>query len=145
MFLPKEIAAAWQPQTRCIQRHGSRVAWNSSTIAWWCLKACISVKLSWQTISPRRFINALVEVAAKERVEASSRKDVVQQGGSGALAACACHAGDLATAGTKEPGDLHLDTRASRPRSHEVGGVAADARVAHDDIGTLEVGHVVTA
>ena len=26
MFLPKEIAVAWAPQTRCIQRHGSRVA-----------------------------------------------------------------------------------------------------------------------
>lgn len=46
MFLPNEIAAAWQPHTRCIQRHGSRVLWNSSTTAWWCLKACISVKLS---------------------------------------------------------------------------------------------------
>ena len=25
MFLPKEIAAAWAPQTRCIQRRGLRV------------------------------------------------------------------------------------------------------------------------
>jgi non-heme chloroperoxidase len=25
MFLPKEIAAAWSPQTRCTQRQGSRV------------------------------------------------------------------------------------------------------------------------
>ena len=49
MFLPKEIAAAWAPQTRCIQRHGSRVELYSSTIDWWCLKACISVKLSWHT------------------------------------------------------------------------------------------------
>ena len=54
----KEIAAACAPQTKCIQRHGSRVAWNSSTIAWWCLKACISVKLSWQTISASRAIKA---------------------------------------------------------------------------------------
>ena len=52
----KEIAAACAPQTRCIHRQGSRVAWNSSTIAWWCLKACISVKLSWHTISARRRI-----------------------------------------------------------------------------------------
>src|SRR5215471_8503319 len=58
MFLPKEIAAAWAPQTRCIQRHGSRVELYSSTIDWWCLKACISVKLSWHTISARRAIKA---------------------------------------------------------------------------------------
>src|SRR5262249_26454388 len=37
MFLPNEIAAAWQPETRCIHRHGSRVLRNSSTIALWCL------------------------------------------------------------------------------------------------------------
>jgi len=51
MLLPKEMAAAWAPHTRCIQRQGSWVAWYSSTIDWWCLKACISVKLSWHTIS----------------------------------------------------------------------------------------------
>src|ERR1700732_1640878 len=58
MFLPKEIAAAWAPQTKCIQRQGSWVAWYSSTIDWWCLKACISVKLSWHTISARRAMKA---------------------------------------------------------------------------------------
>src|SRR5262249_58535065 len=58
MFLPKETAAARAPQTRCIQRHGSRVVLYSSTIDWWCLKACISVKLSWQTISARRAMRA---------------------------------------------------------------------------------------
>src|SRR5215472_10870965 len=58
IFLPNEIAAAWAPQTRCIQRHGSRVLLYSSTIDWWCLKACISVKLSWQTISARRAMSA---------------------------------------------------------------------------------------
>lgn len=34
MFLPNEIAAAMTPQTRCIERHGSRVLLNSSITAW---------------------------------------------------------------------------------------------------------------
>ena len=54
----EEIAAAWAPQTRCIHRQGSRVEWYSSMIDWWCLKECISVKLSWHTISARRAISA---------------------------------------------------------------------------------------
>ena len=34
------------------------MAWNSSKVAWWCLKACISVKLSCTTIVARRLMSA---------------------------------------------------------------------------------------